>query len=522
MFRHLGLLAISVLLTVVSCRRSDPPVPAPTVSDSTEKEILHTFSSPVVAFIYPDDSQVESLKKEMGTNRFYSLSDQHGAEFSKARLLAEKNKLTTWSGTAGKYRFVSNDGTIVDIDLSRIHEPWKVIVFNGKDTPVVAGAKEAEDIIRKYNHHEIRNKNKPESATNVSIPDSGDTSIAEQPVRTENYSSIPGLKETTLRLYLLPGQEPPPVRNETAGIRIVNSYISPYHRFWLEFDNDMFSNTDRYYTNGVVLGYTAPALTSWQINRLMIRHNHNSVVHSSISLHHGMFTPLTTKEAPTLANDRPYASALFIRYSQVSEDEQAEIMLSSAIDVGVIGEVALGQMLQRSVHAGIPSNDEPLGWETQIKNDLVLNYSANIQKQLVKSRHNEVYAEGSAMLGTLYTRATMGVNAVVGVYRPGLTPLPSDYSQISSNASPWQYGARGGLELRMVGYDATLQGGMFNKNNVYALKPEEIERLVAAIHFGLFVNYQKFGLSVSQYYLSAEFEEGMQHFWGQIGLQFGL
>ena len=167
MFRHSGLLAISVLLTVVSCRRSDPPVSAPAVSDSTEKEILHTFSSPVVAFIYPDHSQVETLKKEMGSNRFYSLSDQYGAEFSKARLLAEKNKLSTWSGTAGKYRFVTEDGAIIDIDLSRIHEPWKVIVFNGKDTPVVTEAREAGDIIRKYNHREIRNKNKPESATNV-------------------------------------------------------------------------------------------------------------------------------------------------------------------------------------------------------------------------------------------------------------------------------------------------------------------------------------------------------------------
>ncbi|MHC1776218.1 MAG: lipid A deacylase LpxR family protein [Lentimicrobium sp.] len=522
MFRHSWLLAISVLLTVVSCRRPDPPVPVPPVSDSTEKEILHTFSKPVIAFIYPDNSQAELLKKEMGNDNYYSLSDQHGAEFAKARHVAEKQKLTSWSGTAGKYRFVTSDGAIIDIDLSRINDPWKVIVFNGKDTPVVAGAKEAEDIIRKYNHREIRSKNKSESLTSASKYYSEDTTSTEQTERTENFNSLPGLKETTLRLYLLPGQEPPPIRNETAGIRIINSYISPYRRFWLEFDNDMFSNTDRYYTNGVVLGYTAPALTSWQVNRLMIRHNHNSVVHSSISLHHGMFTPLTTKEAPTLANDRPYASALFIRYSQVSEDEQAEIRLSSAIDAGVIGEVALGQMLQRSVHAGIPSNDEPLGWETQIKNDLVLNYSADIQKQLVKSRHNEVYAEGSAMLGTLYTRATMGVNAVIGVYRPGLTPLPADYSQISANSSPWQYGARGGLELRMVVYDATLQGGMFNKNNVYALKPDEIERLVAAIHFGLFVSYQKFGLSVSQYYLSPEFEEGGQHFWGQIGLQFGL
>jgi lipid A 3-O-deacylase len=522
MLRHSGLLAISVLLTVVSCRRPDPPVPAPKISDSSEKVILNTFNSPVIAFIYPDNSQVERLKKETGSDQYYSLSDLHGAEFAKVRQLAEKNQLTTWSGTAGKYRFVTEDGAIVDIDLSRIHEPWKVIVFNGKDSPVVAGTREAEILIRNNNHHRTRNKYKGNTLIYTSTPAPVDTPYSNQPQRNKNYNSIPGLKETTLRLFILPGEEPPPLRNATAGFRIINSYINPNRRFWLEFDNDMFSNTDRYYTNGVVLGYTAPGLTSWRVNRLMIKHNHNSMVHSSISLHHGMFTPLTTKEAPTLVNDRPYASALYLRYSQVSEDEQAGIRLSSAIDAGVIGEVALGQLLQRTVHAGIPSNDEPLGWETQIKNDLVLNYSADVQKQLVKNRRNEVYAEGSATLGTLYTRATMGVNAAFGVYRPGLTPLPADYSQISANSSRWQYGVRGGLEIRMIGYDATLQGGMFNKNNIYALKPDEIERLVAAIHFGLFVNYQKLGLSVSQYYLSPEFKEGRQHFWGQIGLQVGM
>ncbi len=521
MSRLAGLMVFSLLLTVFSCRQAAPPMPAPIQPVAVENEIKNTFTNPVVAFIYPDNSLIDSLKKEMGNDRFYALSDKQGAEFSKARLLAEKHSLATWSGMVGKYRFVTNDGAIIDIDLSHIKDPWKVIVFNGKDTPEIASPEKAENkLAQAFNLRPQSNRAKRTYAAKTSLRDV--TSGLHPPERAEAVDSLPGLKQTTIRLIIFPEQVKPPLRDESAGIRVVNSYISPGHRFWLEFDNDMFSNTDRYYTNGVVLGYTSPGLTSWRLNRLMINRNRNSVVHSSLSLHHGMFTPLTTKEPPPLHNDRPYASTLYLRYSQVSEDALSGLRLTSAIEAGVIGDAALGQLLQRSVHATIPSNDEPLGWETQIKNDLVLNYHIGVQKQLIKGRNSEVYAEGSATAGTLHTKATMGVSAVIGTFRAGLTPLPEEYNQLSEHAGLLQYGVRGGLELRMVGYDATLEGGLFNRNNIFALKPDEIERLVAAIQLGLFMNYRKFGISISQFYLSPEFKEGRQHLWGQIGLQYGL
>lgn len=520
MFRLCGFLAIMMLMTVLSCRRSSPPMPAPTLPVSAEVEIKNTFTDPVVAFIYPDNILIDSLRKEMGNDRFYALSDKQGAEFAKARLLAEKHRLATWSGMVGKYRFITNDGAIVDIDLSQIKEPWKVIVFNGKDTPEIASPEKAENLLAQvFNLRPESKRDKRTYSAKTSLPTV--TAGKQPPARYEAVDSLPGLKQTTIRLIFYPGQVQPPLRDESAGIRVVNSYISPGHRFWLEFDNDMFSNTDRYYTNGVVFGYTSPELTSWRLNRLLINHNRNSVVHSSISLHHGMFTPLTTKEPPPLYNDRPYASTLYLRYSQVSEDALSGIRLTSAFEAGVIGDAALGQLLQRSVHSTIPSNDEPLGWETQIKNDLVLNYHIGVQKQLAKGRNTEVYAEGSATAGTLHTKASMGINAVIGTFRAGLTPLPEEYNQLSEHAGLFQYGVRGGLELRMVGYDATLQGGLFNRDNIFALKPDEIERLVAAMQLGLFMNYRKFGISISQFYLSPEFKEGRQHFWGQIGLQYG-
>ncbi len=520
MGRQIAQVLFLILPLIISCRQSVPVVPASGPSAAPAKVADRTFDQPVVVFIYPDNQRIDSIKSQIGADRYFALSDQRGAAFSKIRRLAGKEKVSTWSGITGKYRFKTSDGTMIDIDLGTSRQLWNLIMFNGKDSPVIVNPDEALQLFKKtFNLKKERKRSSFSKPSPVSLP--GDSSHFQTSFPDEPFEIIPGIRETTLRLIVFPGQESLPMRNESESIRVVTSFISPNRRFWLEFDNDMFSNTDRYYTNGVVLGYSAPGLTSWKINRLMLNRNNNSVVHSSISLHHGMFTPLTTKEPPPMHDDRPYASTLYLRYNQVSEDADAGIMIVSAIEAGIIGDAALGRLMQKTVHSGIPSNDEPQGWETQIKNDLVLNYDINFHKQLINSRYTGVYAVGSISAGTLYSNATMGINAIAGICQTGLTPLPEEYDDLSASTGNWQYGFTGGLELRMVGYDATLQGGLFNKNNIYALKPGEIERLVAAMHIGLFAGYKKLGLSISQFYLSPEFKTGKQHFWGRVGLNYG-
>jgi hypothetical protein len=519
MHRKTGILVTMLIILLASCHQQETPVPVNVQPTTAESAQIEPFDKPVVIFIYPDKDKSDSLQQKIGSDQFYAFSDKNGARFTEVRRLAEANNLTTWSGNASKYRFETPDGALIEMDLSRMAPSWNVILFNGQDTPVLADPEKAADLLKStFNIRETKTGLRKRIEKRVAAENE---KIIQETRLQDTSAAMPGMKSNTIRLLIFPGQKPPADRDAASDIRVVNSYISPGHKFWLQFDNDMFSNTDRYYTNGVVLGYTAPALTNWSLNRLMINRNRNSVVHAAISLNHAMFTPLTTKEVPTLSADRPYASTMYLRYSQTSEDAISGIRLSSAIEAGVIGDAALGRYFQKAVHATIPTNDEPLGWETQIKNDLVLNFTVDLQKQLLNTNSVELYAEGSASAGTLHTGASMGLNALAGKFRPGLTPLPLQYEDLKKAVNRWQYGVRGGFEIKMIGYDATLQGGLFNRNNIYALKSEEIERLVAAIHFGLFANYKKLGISLSQYYLSREFRQGRQHFWGQIGLEYG-
>jgi len=506
-------------LVPAACRRDTRVLPDHQAIINQSAAISEVFTRPTWLFVYPDDSLASSMRKTMGDNAYYALADLKCRYNSELRQLACERNIKTWSGPAAKFRFIASDGIVVDIDLRKSSDPWKLIQFDGVNAPRVL---KPSEVIEKTGKSPAREPNKARLKLSRITKETTETdSPVEVPHYAQSVSGLQAIKSPLIRLWIPPGQTPPPARSLPDGYRVVNSYIDPGHRFWLVFDNDLFSNTDRYYTNGVVLGYTSPSLSGRLLSGIMLSLRRNSIVSSSVSLHHGMYTPYTTKQEPTLSGDRPYASTLFVRYSQCSQSALKGIQIVSSVDAGVIGDAALGRYLQSAVHTGIPTNDKPLGWETQIKNDPVITYSVSAMKALTNRLPYELFATAKAQAGTLYNNASFGLSGSYGRHATTLKPLPESYSQLEAKAANWQYSIRGGFDFNVVAYDATLQGGMFNKHNLYALKPDEIERLVAALHLGLFVQYRKLGISLSQYYLSREFKQGRQHFWGQIGLQYG-
>lgn len=514
------IILLVIILLVASCHEGDRhSIPERGAIDSVTQ--TETINQPLILLIYPDKQKTDKLKNSIGPDNFYRTADLNGKYFTEIRNFLAGSGISVSTSEGVKFRFISGNGAITTTDLTQVDSPWQVIIFNGTDSPVLVSPGMAIQKIR--NQFSLPAIEKHSSAYKTRKKSSGHPPAEQNHAKRQDsllQSEIPPTKGTTIRLILTPGQQPPSSRAEASGLRVVTSYISPVHRFRLIFENDIFSNTDRYYTNGVILGYTAPGLINLPANRLMLPSGQNSIVHASLSLHHAMYTPFTTKNPPLLDGDRPYASTLFLRYSQTSECAEQGLIFTSAIEAGVIGDAALGRYFQKSVHATVPTNDEPLGWETQIRNDIILSYSANISKLLIQKRNAEVFATASAKAGTLHTYAALGIDAIAGKFTSGLTPLPYSYPELCQKPVKWEYGIRGGLEFRMIGYDASLQGGITNKNNIYTLNPEEIERLVAALHLGIFARYRKIGINISQYYLSREIREGRQHFWGLIGLDY--
>jgi hypothetical protein len=75
---------------------------------------------------------------------------------------------------------------------------------------------------------------------------------------------------------------------------------------------------------------------------------------------------------------------------------------------------------------------------------------------------------------------------------------------------------------RLVGYDATLQGGLFNKSSVYTIPGKDVSRAVFEGSAGLTLSLNGIRLDVEQFMLSPEFNGGQWHRWVHVGVTFGL
>jgi hypothetical protein len=172
--------------------------------------------------------------------------------------------------------------------------------------------------------------------------------------------------------------------------------------------------------------------------------------------------------------------------------------------------------MQTLVHKTFPTNDIPLGWETQINTDVILNYNYQVQKALVNTENITLLAGLDMKAGTLYTNAGAGLQLQAGKAEPVFGLAENEQWPIS------EYFLFAKTNVHFVAYNTLLQGGMFNHDNIFTLKGNEIQRLVGSAEAGFRVRYRGVGIELAQHYISPEYKGGLWHKWGRMSLLFKL
>lgn len=326
----------------------------------------------------------------------------------------------------------------------------------------------------------------------------------------------PDLNEPVSRDYLFS-----PVNNKQFP-----SMISLSRESFLQvnFDNDILDYTDRFFTNGIKIIIISPGLQMNPLRRLMIPYWGSGTNYYGLSLVQNMYTPSTTKTGGILYGDRPYAAYLYVGSFKITNDPEHKLRQTSELDAGIIGPNSYGEWVQQSFHNAVPTNNEPLGWEYQIKNDLVLNYTIMYDKGIVNEKSLEVLLSSVGNIGTLYTNFAGGVQLRTGWLNPYFANLGIGKKQALRDAGlrkvQFFFFLKGSGKL--VGYDATLQGGLFNGSSTYTLPADQISRVVFQGSGGLAFSLNGIRLDVEQYILSPEFHDGWWHKWVHVALSFSL
>ncbi len=285
--------------------------------------------------------------------------------------------------------------------------------------------------------------------------------------------------------------------------------------FRLTEENEFFNIThrgiDQYYTQGMRFEFTYQTAERKLLEKLVIPIPNSSINYYSLSLSQQIYSPHET-ESYFFAGDMPYSGALYFSESLESLSASKQFRLTTRLHAGMIGPAALVKNTQLLFHK-IIKNDLAVGWDTQLRNDIYLNYSLKAERALTKPNSLlRVEGKAEANIGTVLISAVPGFNFELGTwYNP-------------SKKFSWQVFFR--PEVRWVLYNALLQGGIINQATAdefyaqYFIK--KIKPLVYSHSSGFQIRYNRLELFYRQVNLTREFTGQRPHYFSTIMFTFPI
>ncbi len=317
----------------------------------------------------------------------------------------------------------------------------------------------------------------------------------------------------------------------------------------LYFENDLFSETDQNYTNGIRASWVSPNVDSYlEDERLpewvtdltpylpLFDPSDNSASSLQrnvvLSLGQQIYTPEDIDRITVDPNDRPYAAWLYggIAYHSRTSNR----MNTAELNLGVVGPLALGEQAQDFIH-DIRGFQKFNGWDNQLKNEpgfqLVYEHKNRILKgQLSSLFEYDTILHAGGSLGNVATYLNAG-----GEFRLGWN-LPQDFGTSAlrsggDNSAPglgdgrYQRGSRDrnlgvhafiSTDGRWVLRDIFLDGNTFRDSHSI-----DKEALVGETAFGIAALYHGWKLSFSRVHRSREFKQQTEgHAFGSISLSY--
>lgn len=285
----------------------------------------------------------------------------------------------------------------------------------------------------------------------------------------------------------------------------------PAFRFFeVGWANDFIFQTDYYYSNGLNLAIYTPFFEKSPLNFIMLPNGKSQHVWYALTITQDFFTPRNTFNEGVNYYDRPYASYLLVGHRKVVSNAQKQLKWSSEIQVGMLGKFSGGRSIQNGIHNILPTSKPALGWENQIASDLAINYSAQIEKGYYINKNLLLVPSATARLGIPYTDLSGGFQFRAGRFHDYFSSLGVNRNK------DWELYAFADLSGRVVAYNATLQGGLFNESP-HTLNT--INPFVSDVSLGFVWSLKGFTFEYGQHLVSPEFKGGRSHKWGYISFK---
>ena len=226
--------------------------------------------------------------------------------------------------------------------------------------------------------------------------------------------------------------------------------------------------SDRFYTNGLLLGWTSP---TGQLPDILATFGHDiwgdGLQRISIDLSQQIYTPANTAANPAIRSDRPYAGYLAVNLALLSDTDTTRSVLM--LSLGIIGPASGGEAIQNGFHDLIGQNHDA-GWGSQIANtpaiEVLHERTWRVPIGSVSGLETDALPALTVGVGNLRDylqvggtlRIGQGLNSDFGVprIRPGLSG-----GNAYTPTQPFAWYLFAGVDGQVVGYDLLLQSAPF-------------------------------------------------------------
>jgi len=256
-------------------------------------------------------------------------------------------------------------------------------------------------------------------------------------------------------------------------------------------ENDVATGSDNNYTNGIGVSWVSNAIDTyekesfvrrwgdfWSFLPFVGKDGYRTYV--AWSLAQEMHTPDDIRNPNPPKDDQPYAGVLYLDSTVYARKERW--VHAWQLRVGVVGPASQAENVQKWFHE-VTADDEPMGWDTQLPNEPVVNvgYTGTYllaQGDLGKSASWRVVPMASAALGNYFTGVGLGLYGEVGwnlVDALGGTALRQGLNAASTvgvgPVNGWSVSLSGGLMGYGVVHYLPLDGTVFKDSRSVGSKP---------------------------------------------------
>lgn len=313
-------------------------------------------------------------------------------------------------------------------------------------------------------------------------------------------------------------------------------------------ENDLFSETDQYYTSGVRFSWVSPdindyveneALPGW-VKELNERLTYFHRTHDNwregikrnvvVTLGQQIFTPEDEFRTDLIEDDRPYAGWLFLGLGY--QTRSADRLDTLDIRFGIVGPAALGQEAQDFIH-DLRGFSKFQGWDNQLRNEPGFIADWEHKRKLSFREPGTRFSydwigHGGLAIGNVSTHANAG-----GEFRVGWG-IPDDFGTSAlraggENSTPdsswdprivydrmWGLHAFASFDLQLVGHNIFLDGNTFRDSHSV---PKET--FVAEAALGLSFTYGGGRVSYAHIFRTKEYAyQRRSHSYGSLAVSY--